>query len=150
MPSLSKLQAIVMPTMATKTTTTIRMATTITITMEMEIAMAMEMATTTMVMAMAMEMATTTITMARAMAMMTTTAKKIMTCYHQSQMERNELNAKQMEHVTPKLLHVQMNAHRGSPKRTKRRRDAMLTVVANVKPLANVSYLASFINNFFI
>lgn len=137
MPSLSKLQAIVMPTMATKTTTTIRMATTITITMEMEIAMAMEMATTT-------------ITMARAMAMLTTTAKKIMTCYHQSLMERNELNAKQMEHVTPKLLHVQMNAHRGSPKRTKRRRDAMLTVVANVKPLANVSYLASFINNFFI
>jgi len=136
MPSLSRLQAIVMPTMATKTTT-IRMATTITITTEMKIAMAMEMATTTMVMAMAMEMATTTITMARAMALMT--AKKIMTCYHQSLMERNELNAKQMELVTPKLLHVQMNAHRGSPKRTKRRRDAMLTVVANVKPLANVS-----------
>ena len=133
MPSLSKLQAIVMPTMATKTTTTIRMATTITITMEMEIAMAMEMATTT-----------------TTMAMLTTTAKKIMTCYHQSLMERNELNAKQMELVTPKLLHVQMNAHRGSPNRTKRRRDAMLTVVANVKPLANVSYLASFINNFFI
>ncbi|KAK7829404.1 hypothetical protein CFP56_029425 [Quercus suber] len=105
MPSLSRLQAIVMPTMA------------------------MEMATTTMVMAMAMEMATTTIT---------TTAKKIMTCYHQSLMERNEQNAKQMELVTPKLLHVQMNAHRGSPKRTKRRRDAMLTVVANVKPLANI------------
>jgi hypothetical protein len=91
---------------------------------------------------MAMAMATTTTTTMATTITMMSARKQIMTCCHQRQLERNGLIAKQRGLVTQKPLCVHLNAQRRSPSRTKRRRDAMLIVVASVKSLASVSILS--------
>jgi uncharacterized protein YjiS (DUF1127 family) len=95
--------------------------------------MAMVMGTT----AMAMETATTAMVMGTA-AILT---QQITKCWHQKKRERNELTAMQRGHATPKPLSVHLNARRGSPSTTRRRRDALSTAVASAKSLASVSIL---------
>jgi hypothetical protein len=116
--------------------------TTATATATMATAMVME--TTAMAMVMGtMEMAMETATMAMAMVMVTEMAitmmiQQITKTSHQQKQERNELTAMQKGPATPKPFNVHLNAHRGSPRATRRIRDASSTVVASAKSLASV------------
>lgn len=98
-------------------------------------------------MAMAMVMGTTeTATTATAMAMVMGTEamiQQITKCWHRQKRERNERPAMQRGHATPKPFSVHLNARRGSPSTTRRRRDALSTAVASAKSLASVSILSN-------
>lgn len=152
-------------TMATATATAVAVVTTAAMEMEMETVTAMEMATA-MAMAMAiaaamgmgmgtaMEMVMVTATatgMAKAakrvgqnkrsrrltMQLRLTTHR----CYHCQIKRRKELSARPGENASIRLSHALLSALKGSPRRTRSRRDAFLTAVASVKSLANVSLL---------